>query len=943
MSFTRNIKRYSDPAQALYTEGEQLAEWLLTKYNAITVLENSNRYEKSIKYTETILLKSQSIRTKQIQQLSEDEIQGLRDAKNRLENHITENLQNNIKFLEDKIADLTEYNQNNQNGIKTKDDLIYQQGVQYLKVLNAENEKLKNYLIEKHDQCVKLNVNISVDNELIQKQDINFSGSEFDVKKMIEKLESDYENLKDVKKNLIINIREQLNNKITNFLNEDLESEKNKLKEFITNQCQNFDMSIRSEVFNAFNGLQLINDIQILREEKERLKNHLKEKFKEKIDRNQSIAEYDKFNEETKKIEDELTLTKDKNDEIIDRQQRLQNKIDELDKEGGEEDSSINNINGARHQLIQTLFDNINEINRTLENHLTEKYDLLIQFVNLNDENPDTKKYLDKFKSPISEKDINLRKNNNNEVIILYGEENIVNTCQFQILYEKLKTYSNVQLEKTINDFNYEKRKLEEKSAYINATKTYEIQQTNIRSLHKKLCELKSDLVNRYNLLIKLEKITKVDDSSIYSEKVKKLMDEIQPFSDVFENANQHNINNLIDDCEQTINKFNKEISNIQAERDYIVTTIDNVKVLIEGDLINKYTQLIQLEEFKKWTLISDEYHNNIKKIQDNSNLRDTNNIPNPSDTNDGQNNTDRIRELETNVSNLKGDINLKDEEIRELKGKLEARDIRISELFESNSSLRNEAIKYSSELGKATNFEFGDHDINNIGQLSSEIKKLRIDLEYFCKLRKSIASINEQSMKKLLKIYKCSAVFSGKNYNKNLLEGLLQRHIIQETISKAEKYLNDDEFHTKTCLEAKIQSVTNRLQEYTTALSMQCFGTDKVSSAIPTKLRQMVYTLLSNRGFSQNKDKREHPVIERLTKDILNIMSNCRTIIDPVKNKDIESMAIKIVQQIIVIFLFRFKVQEPIIEYLWFESGDNIELEFMEFSVDEELKNAEV
>ncbi|CAG8444343.1 14804_t:CDS:1 [Dentiscutata erythropus] len=941
---SRRNKRSSDPAQALYAEGEQLTEWLLVKYNAIAVLENSNKHDKYIQYLKTIPLKNQSIQTKQIQ-LSEDEVQGLRNAKNDIENYITENIQKNIKILENEIVNLNGYSQN---GIKTKDDLIYQQEVRYLNTLSAENEKLKNYLREKRDQYVKLN--IIIDDKLIQKQNININDSEFDANGTIEKLESSYKNLNNEKINLISNICKQLN-KNGNFSNEELHSlktEKNKLKDFITNQCAKFETSISKETLNATNtssnGWQLIKDIQIFCEEKVRIENHLKEKLKEQIELNpptlnEFMQKYAVFNDETKKIENELTRIKDENKSIIDRKRRLQNQIKELNKES-EEVSSINNTNGARYQLIQTLLENVNDLynqKRDLRNYLMKKYDLLIQLVNLNDEHPVIEKYEDyrnDFKCLICEKFFSLRKTNNNEVIISCGGERIDDTCHFQTLYNykrNLKTYLNTQLKKTIDDFNSEKRKLEEKLTYINATKKYQNLKTNIKSLHKKICEWKSDLVNRYNQLIKLKKFIN-DDSSEYTKKVNKLMEEIQPFEDVF--TNQQNIENLIDDCEQTINKYGKENLKLQAERDFIATAIDSVKVRIESDLINRYRQLIELGEFKKWTLVSDEYHYNIKKI-------DTNNIPNPNDTNDVQNNTDRIRQLETNVSNLEGDMKSKDEKMCELKGELEARDIQIHELLELNSSLRNEAAKYSLELGKATNFEFGDHDSNNIGQLSSEIKKLRHDLEFFCTLRN--ASITESYMKNLLKKYNCSAEILGKKYNKNLLEGLLQRYIIEITISKAKEYLNIDEWNKEACLEAKIKSVTNRLQEYTIALSTQRFGTDKVSPAIPTKLRQMVYTLLSNRGFSKNKDEREHPVIERLTKEILNIMNSCRKINDPVKNKEIESMTTKIVRQIIVIFLFRFKVQEPIIEYLWFESRDKIEPEFMEYSVNDELKNAEV
>ncbi|KAF0430300.1 microtubule-associated protein 1a [Gigaspora margarita] len=932
-------KKSSDPAKAFHTAVEQLEE-------AIAALENSNQHDEyieDIQSLQTILLKSQSIQTKQIQQLSEDDVQGLRDAKNSMENYITDDIQKNIKILEDEIVSLKEYSQNGIKTKKTKDDLIYQQEVRYLNTLNSENEKLKNYLIEKRDQCVELNVKIFIDDNLVQNQNINFNDSEFDANEMIEKLESSNDNLNDEIKKLIVNIRNQLNNEIGNCSTDDLEclgTEKKKLAEFITNQCDNFEIEIRKEAFNAFNsssdGLQLINDIQILREEKVRLENHLKKKITEQIELNQPtlkefMEKYGKFNDEANKIENELTTIKDKNNNIIDRQRRLRNQLNELNKES-EEDLSIKNSNAARNQLIQQLKDNNKDLYNqkcNLKNYLTEKYDLLIQLVNLSDEHPITEKYVEYRESLTPDKHL-----------ISYGGERI---NDIQILYKdkgELKTYSNTQLKKAIDDFNFEKQKLEKKFAYINATEKYQNLQTDIRLLHENICECKSDLVKKHNQLLKLEKFIK-DDASIHNNK-DKLMEEIQPFNKDFEIANQNNIENLIDECEQTIKKYKQEISNLQGERNYIVSTIDSVKAQIESDLINKYRQLIQLDEFKKWTLVTDEYHNNIKKIKDIPNLSDTINIPNASDTNE-QNNTDQIRQLETNISNLEGDIKSKDEEIRELKGNLEARDIKLHELIELNSSLKTEAAIYSSELGKATNFEFGDHDSNNIGQLSSGIKKLKHDLEFFCTLRKSTASLNEPNMKKLLKKYSCSTEVLGKNYNRSFLEGILQRNIIEVTISDAQNYLDTDGRSKEPCLEAKINSATNRLQEYTTSLSTQRFGTDKVSPAIPTKLRQMVYTLLSNRGFSKNKDESEHPVIERLTKNILQIMNSCRVIKDSVKNREIESMATEIVRQIIVIFLFRFKVQEPIIEFLWFESRDKLELEFMEFSVDEDFKNAEV
>ncbi|CAG8715316.1 7247_t:CDS:1 [Racocetra fulgida] len=269
-----------------------------------------------------------------------------------------------------------------------------------------------------------------------------------------------------------------------------------------------------------------------------------------------------------------------------------------------------------------------------------------------------------------------------------------------------------------------------------------------------------------------------------------------------------------------------------------------------------------------------------------------------------------------------------------------------MGELIAKNKSLRNEAAKYSSELGRATNFEFGDHDSNNINQLLNDIKQLKNDLEYFCTLRKSYTEINEESMKMLAKQYGCSSEFSVKTFNRNLFQGLLQRHIIEFILNSAEEYLKFEEGDDSEHFEAKIISAETKLHYCANSISKYRVGTDKVSSAIPTKLRQSVYILLSNRGFSQinHMDKVEHPFIANLTKKIINKMNNIRTMKDSVKNKEIESMTTEIIRRIIVIFLFRFKVQEPAVQSHWFQCGNKIEPEFMDVPLsDEDLKNASV
>ncbi|CAG8745341.1 10321_t:CDS:2 [Gigaspora margarita] len=342
-------------------------------------------------------------------------------------------------------------------------------------------------------------------------------------------------------------------------------------------------------------------------------------------------------------------------------------------------------------------------------------------------------------------------------------------------------------------------------------------------------------------------------------------------------------------------------------------------------------------------------------KLGEDSNLKGESELRN----NKLKSSNDRIQQLEEEVLKLKGELDLSNNKERELLGKIE--------------SLRREAANCSSEHGEAINFKFGDHDSNNIGQLLNDIKQLKKDLESFCTLGKS--QYNIASIEKLLKKYNCLGKVKFPE-DLNLVEGLFQRYIVETIIKKAENYLklegtnkaakrivkdklldtinlsliNDlaSRFSNVEHLEVKINYSITQLQDYTDLLLKNSIETDKVSSAIPIMLRQLVYALLSDRGFSQinDKDKNEqyeHPFILSLADEIKKEMNDIRKINKETRRK-IESKTTEIVRKIIVIFLFQFKVQEPEVQYVWFDNNDKINPEFMELSIDnEELNKAKV
>ena len=64
--------------------------------------------------------------------------------------------------------------------------------------------------------------------------------------------------------------------------------------------------------------------------------------------------------------------------------------------------------------------------------------------------------------------------------------------------------------------------------------------------------------------------------------------------------------------------------------------------------------------------------------------------------------------------------------------------------------------------------------------------------------------------------------------------------------------------------------------------------------------------------------------------------MNKFRTIKDPEVLKKNESMAVKVIKEVISIFLFRLKVQEPVPEYVWFDRSVPVNLNLMGGSFDE-------
>lgn len=285
------------------------------------------------------------------------------------------------------------------------------------------------------------------------------------------------------------------------------------------------------------------------------------------------------------------------------------------------------------------------------------------------------------------------------------------------------------------------------------------------------------------------------------------------------------------------------------------------------------------------------------------------------------------IKELEERCRNLQLNNQILESERQKLK--------------DHNDNLKKEASEYQSALGDATSFHLGNQDSDTASQLSKDIGNLHLNLEKFCGLKKGIDINDQKEIEELLKKYGCSIKGTIKE-NKILISGALERYIIEIIIEKANEYFNheendkdnkevneQDDKKQQQSLEAKIVKTTEQLLKMINSFSTIRAGNDKVSKSTSTKLRQQIYGILGNRGFSNTvldeSDGKEHQFVEELRKEILDFMNRYRKIKDQEKLAEHEKIINDIIRQVVNIFFFRLKVQEPTAEWKWFPKNAGI------------------
>jgi len=347
---------------------------------------------------------------------------------------------------------------------------------------------------------------------------------------------------------------------------------------------------------------------------------------------------------------------------------------------------------------------------------------------------------------------------------------------------------------------------------------------------------------------------------------------------------------------------------------------------------------------------------------------------------------------LQANCQNLQANCQRLQANCQSLQANCQTLETHRNDLKKANEKLKKEAIKYQSALGNATSFHLGSQDSDSAGQLSDDIRTLHNNLEKFCGLKRG-GEVKEPEVKELLKKFGCSITGKINKDHKNLISGLLERYVIETIIEKAKEYFcvqkndkdnkndeeqpkgNDDkklkENDEKTektqvdndkpskgndgekqngndgeqddekkqqSLEVNIVNTTERLLKMIDSISTSRVGNDEVSKAASTKLRQQIYGVLGNRGFSNiviEKEDKKHPLMVNLRNDIIGLMDRYRIIKKKERLLENEELIDEIIRQVVNIFFFRLKVQEPVADWKFFDKNTSINTIMMEASWD--------
>lgn len=352
----------------------------------------------------------------------------------------------------------------------------------------------------------------------------------------------------------------------------------------------------------------------------------------------------------------------------------------------------------------------------------------------------------------------------------------------------------------------------------------------------------------------------------------------------------------------------------------------------LSENLKQKSTDLdSMIKNFNKIGDLNKELQNENKKLkEDNDNLLREKQIVEQDFAKAKDSYETKIRNLELKLQAQKTNDQA-EEIITSLQSQLSSKENDIHDLKQRNTKLKDEASRYQSVLGDAISVRLDNNDQNNPVHLKQDILSLQRKLENYVTNLKVNIDINVKEVNVLIKQYGCQREMKPGKLDKPFIKAVLQRKVIQQIfdfLKNYRKYRNSLE-----SLESDIVIKTNELSDMIKKFSETRVGNNEVSKVTAIKIRQQVYQLLGNRGFSDiisSHGTHIHNFIFRSSKNLNEIMNQYRQINDVDRRNEVEKLAQTLIRDVLRIFWFRLMIQEPIPEIKFFESNEKINPDLM-------------
>ncbi|CAB4494379.1 hypothetical protein RhiirA1_493278 [Rhizophagus irregularis] len=281
-------------------------------------------------------------------------------------------------------------------------------------------------------------------------------------------------------------------------------------------------------------------------------------------------------------------------------------------------------------------------------------------------------------------------------------------------------------------------------------------------------------------------------------------------------------------------------------------------------------------------------------------------------------------------INNLQKDKDELTNKLKDSQVQLKDNENKIEILESEIMSLKEQKNFNNVRLGEITDVEWRDDDENNSTQLVKDIEKLNRALNKITEVKRNVKEIKKEAVAELFSSLGCNTTVKDKQM-KLVLVAALQQKLIKFILDYAKYYfehVNISQVQNISVdnLEVAILFKTEDLIKLTTLFEDTHSVTSENSRTLPTTLRKQCYAALGNRGFPAN-----HPFINQLAKDLISEMNKYRILDSDEKNKKFEKEIVKIIIQVLRIFHFRFKTQEPIPVVKFYKGGEDIDPFFME------------